>query len=285
MLIPLTKQHFDEYVDFAYSLALDLTRSGYPTYTDGIKTFADFTARARKAFSRENEAILLYERDGRVAGWIHYFYLPADRYLDTCSFCVAEGMAEALEEFIAFARERFPGSSLYLGFPRDNAEAVGFLDSHGYPRIEESYNDVLHFDDYTPRPVRSDVIPITRENYPLFAAIHAQHDGDMYWNTQRILDAIDEWEILVLLRSGTAAGAIYYAAGYDRCLDEVFGVDFPDGAYDGAAFRELLTAALNTDKQKGAKHMVMFNDAQSQPDALACGFHCVGQYVCYLIGI
>ena len=36
MLIPLKREEFDKYIDFAYALALDPARSGYPTYTDGI---------------------------------------------------------------------------------------------------------------------------------------------------------------------------------------------------------------------------------------------------------
>ncbi len=72
MLTPLKREEFDKHIDFVYALALDPARSGYPTYTDGIKTRADFVERAKKAFERENEEILLYEREDRIAGWIHY---------------------------------------------------------------------------------------------------------------------------------------------------------------------------------------------------------------------
>lgn len=108
MLKKLAEQDLDRYVEFAYALALDVTKSGYPTYADGIKTKQDFIARARRAFSDENEEILLFEREGRTEGWIHYYHLPEDRYLDTNAFCVREGMGEALAEFTAFARAEIP---------------------------------------------------------------------------------------------------------------------------------------------------------------------------------
>jgi len=53
MLIKLKEQDFDKYIDFAYALALDLTKSGYPTYTDGIKTREDFIRQSRRAFTNE----------------------------------------------------------------------------------------------------------------------------------------------------------------------------------------------------------------------------------------
>lgn len=283
MLKKLEEQDFDRYVEFAYELALDVTKSGYPTYADGIKTKDDFVARARKGFSHENEEILLYERGGKVVGWIHYYYLPEDHYLDTNSFCVAEGTKEALKEFTAFARKHFPGSELYLGFPEENREAVTALAAYGFERIEESYNDVLDLDRYTLLPENADIILITRENFRLFAEIHAQHKDDMYWTSQRILNAIDEWRIFVLMREGKAAGAIYSRIFEDKTVSEIFGTDFANGVYDSGVYRDLLTAMINDDKRRGVKHMVFFNEENSQSDALACGFRRVGKYVCFKI--
>ena len=278
MLKRLEEQDFERYAEFAYELALDTTKSGYPTYTDGVKTKEDFFDRFRKAFSRDNEEILLFERGGKVTGWIHYYHLPDDRYLQACSFCIAEGMDEAIAEFTAFARENFPGCELYLGFPEENREAVTALVSGGFTCIEESYNDILDFASYEPHPESENVVPITKKNYKPFAELHAQHK-DMYWNSERILNAIDEWSIFALLRNGKAVGAVYLRK--DEATPEIFGIDFEDGVYDSAVYRALLTAMLNDCKRQGAQHLFFFNDEDSQPDALACGFRYVGKYVCY----
>ena len=279
MLKKLEEQDFDRYVGFAYELALNMTKSGYPTYADGIKTKNDFITRAREAFSRDGEEILLFERSGKVTGWIHYYHLPQDSYLDTCAFCIAEGMNEALSEFITFARERFSGSELYLGFPKENIEAVSSLDEYGFERIEESYNDVMDFDQYIPQPENANIIPITRDNFELFAAVHSQYEDDMYWNSERIFATINRWRIYVYLREEKVVGAIYFRE--DESMSEIFGVDFANCTYDSAVCRALLTAALNDGKRNGTKHMVFFSDGASQVDVIACGFHCVGEYVCF----
>jgi len=279
MLKKLQEQDFDRYVDFAYQLALDMTKSGYPTYADGIKTKDDFVARAREAFSTDSEEILLYEQEGKTAGWIHYYYLPEDHYLDTCAFCIASGMREALEEFITFAQEHFHGSELYLGFPGENTEAAAVLKARNFDCIERSYNDAIDFEDYVLQPEDAGILPITRENYELFSGLHCQDDSDMYWNAARILDVIDRWRIYVCLRNGKTAGAVYYMD--DALMPEIFGVDFPGGTYDRDVYRALLTAALNDCKRRGAKHMIFFNEEESQSDAVACGFRCIGRYVCF----
>lgn len=281
MLKTLLEQDFDKYADFAYELALDMTKSGYPTYADGIKTKEDFITRSREAFSADTEEILLFEQNGTTAGWIHYYYLPEDRYLSTCAFCAASGMKEALTEFIDFAREHFPGSELYLGFPGENAEAVTMLESGGFDCIEESYNDAIAFEDYTLQPEDNGIISISRENYELFSVLHSQTDYDMYWTSARILEAIDRWRIYVCLRAEKTAGAIYFMD--DKFMPEIFGVDFPNDIYDSAVYRALLAAALNDGKRSGARHMIFFNERESQADAVACGLRCIGAYVCYKI--
>ena len=44
MLRFCSKEDFLQYADFAYALALDVTKSGYPTYCDGVKTKTMFLA-------------------------------------------------------------------------------------------------------------------------------------------------------------------------------------------------------------------------------------------------
>ena len=277
MLTPLKRGEFDKYIDFVYALALDPARSGYPTYTDGIKTRADFVERSLRAFERENEDILLYEREGRVAGWIHYYYLPEDKYLDACSFCIENGMGDAIEEFIAFARDRFPGSELYLGFPGENTQAKAVLEAKGFTCIEQDFNDVFDLDRYEPRQLDPDVVPVTMENFDLFGALHAKHE-EMYWNSERLLANMDDWRLLLYMPGGVPMGAIQ--ARKDSEMGEIFGMFFP-ADYDVSAYRALVTSALNGAKADGAAAMTFFNDSESQADALALGFRCVGEYVCY----
>lgn len=51
MLRLCTEQEYRKYIDFAYELAVDPSRSGYPSYSDGIKTKEMFVSRAGKAFA------------------------------------------------------------------------------------------------------------------------------------------------------------------------------------------------------------------------------------------
>lgn len=279
MLNRLMETDFDKYIDFAWELAQDRTRSGYPTYTDGIKTKQDFIAREREAFLRANEEILLFEQDGQVEGWIHYCALPQDNYLDLCACNIRRDTKTALEEFLAYAQGHFPGYELYLGFPKCNTEAIALLQEKGFVCIEESFHDVLFLDAYEFLPETYEITPVTRENFSRFRALHDQMQGPMYWDSDRLLNALDTWKIYLYEKSDSAAGAIYYMD--EKIMLEIFGVDFPDSIYNREIFRALLTKALNEGKRTGAKYFCFFTDQDSHPISLELGFRPVGQYVCY----
>ena len=138
MLLDCSKKEFEKYMDFAYELALDLSKSGYPTYRDGIKTKQMFVERLLKTFERNDEQMLLFVHDGAVQGLIHYYWITDDRYLQTDAFCIHEAAEQALSEFISFITERFKGYNAYLGFPAENQKAVDYLSGCGFECIERT---------------------------------------------------------------------------------------------------------------------------------------------------
>lgn len=279
MLHSLSQEDFDNYIDFTWELAQDQTKSGYPTYTDGIKTKQDFICREKEAFLRDNEEILLFEQNGQVEGWIHYCVIPQDNYLDLCTCNIRNGMRTALEEFLTFVKEHFPGHELYLGFPKCNTEAISLLQEQGFSCIEDSFNDVLFLDNYELLPEASQIVPVTKENFDDFRCLHDQIKEPMYWNSDRMLNALDNWKIYLHRDNGITKGAIYYMD--ENVMLEVFGVDFPDDVYDSTIFKALLIKALNEGKGSGAKYFCFFTDQNSHPDSLELGFHPVGEYICY----
>ena len=81
MLIKATPEDIKKYGEFAYSVALNPKKSCYPTYADGIKTKTDFFKAAERAIAKETYELLLFGIDGKVEGWISYYWIPEDRYL------------------------------------------------------------------------------------------------------------------------------------------------------------------------------------------------------------
>lgn len=280
MLRSCTEQEFKQYADFVYELALDPSRSSYPTYTDGIKTKEMFLERAQSAFSKATEEILLFEYEETVEGWIHYYFIPEDHYLSAVTFNIQTHMKQALQEFLEFVQIRFKGYELYLGFPTDNKNAVDFLSNHEFECIEDDFNNTAFLEKYEPIPISDSVILITKENFNYFRTLHRTFEQDMYWNSDRIYAALDKWIIFVKLRQDEVLGSVYLIDCDDDWF-EIFGIDMKDEIFDSEVFYELLGKALNTTKERNGKYMTFFCEKEQLEIVKKLGFQCIGEYVCY----
>lgn len=280
MLRICTEQEYRKYADFAYELALDQSKSGYPTYSDGIKTKAMFLERSEKAFSRNTEDILLFEYDGSVEGWIHYYYLPEDHYLSTVSFNIRSHTEQALREFLELAQRQFKGYDLFLGYAKDNKKAVDFLLMNEFICIEEAYNNTAFLNRYEPVETSDRIVRITKDNFKFFRTLHSKSEADMYWNSDRIYADMDDWIIFAEIDHGEAIGSVYYMTADDGWF-EIFGIDMIENVLNPVVFRELLERALNTAKELNGKYMTFFCDEKEQEIVSELGFECVGEYVCY----
>lgn len=206
MLVKLKEEDFEKYIDFAYSLSQDQTKSGYPTYTDGIKTKKDFIEAEHKALTSDRDEILLFEYEGKAEGWIHYFYLEDEHYIETCSCNINKETEIALQEFMEYLQQNFKGYEINLGFPKCNTDAIHFLNQNGFECIEESCSHVLSFDKYEILPECGDIVKIDQGNYSSFRNIHSRYDQEMYWTSDRIYADLDRWDIYLFYVRNDLAG-------------------------------------------------------------------------------
>lgn len=279
MLRLIEDAEFDRCVDFAYELALDPARSGYPTYCDGMKTREDFICRTKLSLERPYEDVLLFLVDEVVEGFIAFEHLEKDRYIHTYVFNIRRDTGAALAEFVDYCRERWSGFTLDLGFPAENVDALSWLERTGVPCIERSWNFLLDLEQYQLLPPPSDVERITVDNFEAFAAIHRQIQGEMYWNCDRVRDTMDRWDIFIT-EEGSAAGEVLMTSDEDP-HQEIFALDFTDRQYHAEPFRALLTAALNSLKEKGGRWLTSFaNEGDPGGEVLKeLGFRLIGTYV------
>ena len=281
MLRVCSKEEFLRYADFAYELALDPARSGYPTYRDGTKTREDFMERCLKAFERDTEEMLLFEQEGKLQGVIHYYWIPEDHYLQTTCCNTGTGTEQALKEFLAYIGGRFQGYDVYLGFSAENETALIYLAGQGFECIEESYNNIAFLEQSGDIPDCGEAIRISRENYGLFQALHKQIEGKMYWNSERILANLDEWIIWVKEEAGKSRGAIYYTAPEDDGWSEIFGIDLDRNEYNRELVKDLLCTTLADMKRSGVRYVGIFGEEAEEDAIKESGFRCGDEYICY----
>ena len=279
MLIKATLEDIEQYGEFVYQIALDQTKSGYPTYTDGIKIKEDFFVNAKKNVTGEECEVLLYFEEGRLEGWIEYYWISEDNYFQLHGCNINSGTKQALGELLPRLEEQFPGYELYFGFPKVNRDAVEFLQENGFTCIEDDHNTSFFFDSYELREESKAVVKITKDNFEDFRKIHSQEEETCYWTSDRLLADIDSWDIYLYYENNLPVGSLFFC-GTDYL--EIYGVEFLEETYRNDVFKDLMTTALNAGKQEGAKYLTFFAEEEMLEALQELGFVYVGPYVCYM---
>ncbi len=274
MLIKANEEKIRGLTDALYSLAVEAARSCYPAFFDGIKTKQDFTVYVQDCAAWENYTSLFFINGGEIHGLIQFFTIPAEKYLQLCGWYIFKNVETAFNELFAYIKEKHAGYELYFGFSDKNKDAALFLRANGFSLIENDNHDALSFSDYLPPEESENIRRVRAENFRDFRGLH-KVDSSVYWNSDRILEAIDKWNIYIYYEDGEAVAAIYETYG------EIYGVDFRDGIYRADAFKQLVIKVLNELKSSGKKDITFFNDNQTQQAVLDIGFKYVGRYNLY----
>ncbi len=261
MLTRLTAGEVPAYFEAFWPVALDLRRSGYPTYTDGIKTRADWEEHILRAAKEDWGEVLLHWHDGQPNGLIAMEVMDEEYLSLPVCLCQAH-QREMLEELLDDLVARYPGRTLWLGFAPENEERLVFAKERGLALLDDAVN--WNIRDWQAVPLSTEVQRVTVENYAHFRSLWT--DETIYWNAERIAQAMDKW---LLFTTQDAAVA---------CMDEGVMLEIFGFMGNPAAMGKLMEACLNA---SGGRSLTYFAGQEETPVMEALGFHRVSGYVCY----
>lgn len=272
MLITPHAHELDALIAEFWPVALDLTHSAYPTYTDGIKTQADFAKAVHRAASEDWGEVLVHLWDGEVNGLL-VADVADDAYVSLHTCLTHAHQTECLGEALAYLREKHAGKTLWLGFALENTEMLAFAEANGFALLDDTINWNISLAAWQPAAEERPVQRVDGDHYEAFRALWT--DESMYWNADRIRAAMERWMLFV---TEDGCGAV-------ACLDEgvmleIFGFQYRDG-YDEATHRALMTVCLNTARQQGSKYLTYFADREETAVMQSLGFRRVSGYRCY----
>ncbi len=275
MLRSLTAAEMQAQLAAFWPVALDLTRSGYPTYTDGVKTFDDFSATVRHAVEEPWGEVLVHVYQGEVNGLIVVEQVD-EEYL-SLPVCLASAHQEALlNELLDHLMAHYPGRTLWLGFAPENIERLAYAKANGFALLDDTTNWQFPLASWTKTAVDRSVAAISRDNYADFRSLWT--DAEMYWNADRIAEDLDRWHLFVCADDAGPTAAV--ACMKDRDMQEIFGFMYK-GHYDASCHAGLLCACLNTAQRDGSRDLTYFAGAEENAVMAEMGFQRVSGYVCY----
>lgn len=136
-------------------------------------------------------------------------------------------------------KTNFQGYTWHMYFPKENQDAISFMEGNGFSKKSMENVDVLLFNDYTIKCEPENVVQIGLENFVTFSDIHTKFENDMYWTNERIAETMEEWEIFAYIHGEKCVGVLYHNGKGEDDL-EIFGIDMLEGSFEKEVTENLL---------------------------------------------
>lgn len=206
----------------------------------------------RIANKEDPSLLVIRDEAGDIQGVFRLIVESENRYLEMLwGFVQAPSVYQVLFDHL---REAYSGYHLDAVVTKVNQTMYEAYEKQGMAYHEEEMAMLL--DEYTPKPVAAHIVKYAPEYEQSFRAIH--DDEDVYWTAERMLQALDRYNVLLAVEDGEAVGYIEMTTGCEE-NEPIQLLVAPEHRGKGYG-RALLQAAIEAELPKKVRLEVYVNN-------------------------
>lgn len=156
-----------------------------------------------RILKQETPSILVLRGDDdAIQGVFRLFVIPEENYLEMdWGFVREETVYDALFDYL---RRTYPGFHLDAIVTKANQTMYEAYQKQGI--AYEAEQILMTLEAYTPKPVEARIVRYAPEYEASYRAIH--DDVGLYWTAERMLKALDRYDVFLVVENGEAVGYI-----------------------------------------------------------------------------
>lgn len=219
MIVEAKEEFIEDIVNFSWEIFSDKTKCGFPKF----KSYSEMYNTFLKAIRDKYNKVLVYYENGEIMGTLNLLVVKDKKYLESIGGILTRKDFELIAmKFIEYLKVNYSGYEIDFGVPLENKDAINFLEGINAKLMDSSITMLLKKDDFIKTSNYSDVIPLTSDYYSEYAIFHDKHNPNMYWNSNRIFEKMDIWNIYIIRKEEKIVGSIFIKA--TKNVVEVFGL-------------------------------------------------------------
>jgi ribosomal protein S18 acetylase RimI-like enzyme len=221
--------------------------------------------RFRKMIKHPEDEILICTEDDRILGVLALLVERENKYLEAVGGVYAEGnYHEIAKEFYRYMKEKYTGFHFDAVYPKENEEAIHFMQSIGAKCVGVDLEMKLTKDVLQPSNGGKQVLQLSKEYHEAFCRLHDEHHPDVYWTGERLLGAMDKFDILIALDKGELVGSVVTSKnGSER--EEVYFIETEERHRRQGYAKSLLEKSIDRVFQSGKKELMIFVEVNNIP--------------------
>lgn len=283
------EENLQDVVKFAWELSKNKAKNSFPKF----ESYEDMYDVFKKSVNDENDKVLAFYENGNLCGVLNLLIKPEDAYMQGNGGIYAkDNFSNVATQFIDYIKNNYTDYELFFGYSSDNDEGINYMEKIKAELVEASYTMELKntYFIYTNQLKDNLVVKLIPDYYQEFLKFHDLYNPDMYWNSQRLLEKINLFDIFVIIKENKIVGSIvissYEILGTKEA--EIFAVTVDNKFQHGGLELALLSESLRNIFDKGVERVLYFIDKSAKDEleaAYQIGFKQIDDYNCYRIKV
>lgn len=222
----------------------------FPTDYEGIlKQF-------ERMIHRPNDELLVSSDGNSILGLLALLVEPEDKYLELVGGVFAEDNYQAVaNEFFEYIRKKYKGYHLDAAYPEENVQAIGFMESIGAKLMDFDYEYRINRDDFNSLHKADNIIYIDEKYHDDFINLHNRMNPNAYWTGEKLIDALDKFDIFLALEDDKVIGSIV-TSKFNKKADEIYFLSVEEGKQNLDLEEDLLNRAISYAFSTGAHELI-----------------------------
>lgn len=205
MVIEAKIESIKEIVNFSWELTCCKDRCNFPKF----KSYEDMYNSFLKSIQNGKQLIVCYE-NGKILGTLNLLIKNDHKYVQSEGGIFTEKDFDFVAtQFVDYLKENYTGYEFYSGYPKEHKDAVNFFTKINANIIDASFTMELKKWDFIRACNDREVTFLEAHKYDEYAVFHDKHNPNIYWNSKRIFENIDIWEIYTIIKNQKIVGSIF----------------------------------------------------------------------------
>ena len=242
----------------------------------------------KKILDHSDDELLVLSDDENIYGLLALCVEPEDMYIEAIGGVFAKNNYDVIaKEFFKYLREKYQGYRYDAAYPNENQQAINFMQSIGAKLLGYDYELRLRRDDYVGLSENDRVIRLDEAYYKRFTYLHDRLNPDVYWTGDRLLKALDKFDIFIALDKDEVIGFVV-TSKFMKSMEEIYFCNVAEINRNLGYGTDLINTAVMNAFNNGINEIIVMVDKENDIASHICGklgFNKVDTCITYSITI
>lgn len=219
----------------------------------------------RKMLIHPDDEVLICTENNKIVGVLGLCVESKDKYLEAVGGVFAEeNYHDIALQFFQYLKEKYAGFHFDAAYPKENIDAICFMQAFGAKCIGVDLEMTLKKHDLKSTKDNKEVVLLNQKYYELFSRFHDDSNANVYWSGERLLSALNKFDIFIALDKDEVIGSIVTSI-FGNKKREIYFMDIEKGYHRQGYAKALLEKSINRAFSSGANELMVMIGEENIP--------------------